>query len=201
MKIFGYINIALSLLSAFLAYNFYCVVSAPDMEPPGSPGKTGAANTDRKSGGRMSPGESEPAIGEYYVIIEKSLFDPERGSAGDSGESEDEEMTPLELRNFVLVGCITLDNGVKAAFIKNKPKRTTERYYLGDDFEGYTVSEIQPFKVCFTKGKNTSYLALFDEGADRDSRWKPTSRSRSSTSNSKNRSTNRSHRRVTDRTH
>ncbi len=201
MRKFVYINISLSVLAMFLAYNLYSVVTAPELDLPTSAGKTGSGSAKRKSGGRLPPSSgSYPAIGEYYAIIEKSLFDPERGSNEDQDVSEEDDMTPLELRNYELVGCITLDNGEKAAFIKDKPKRVTTRYYIGDEFEGYTVSEIQPFKVCFTKGKNTSYLALFDQADKGDSRWKPSDKTRSSASSSKTRPTKRSSRRVTDRT-
>jgi len=103
------------------------------------------------------------------MIINKNLFDPERG-AGASRDSEASAQAFQRVQNMVLVGTIIFpqnrtailhDPGDSSRGTPNQARSPISlRMKVGDDFEGFTLSEIADKKVVFTKGSATVELAL-----------------------------------------
>ena len=103
-------------------------------------------------------------------IVEKNLFDPERG-ASRSKEAEVSVAAMQRIRSMVLLGTAILgssryailegppDSGVPAA--KNaEAKANRLRLKQGDSMEGFKLSEVQEKKVVFTKGASRIEVAL-----------------------------------------
>ena len=91
------------------------------------------------------------------VIVSKNLFDPERG-AGATREAEENSRSYQRVRNMVLVGTVIIGNN-RTAILQDgntapgQPAAAPQplRLKLGDDVEGYRLSEIADKKVVFTK--------------------------------------------------
>lgn len=99
------------------------------------------------------------------VIINKNLFDPERGE-GRNREAETNSKSYQRVQNMILLGTAILGNNRYAVLrdptpttVPNVRGRTMPvqrpsvmRVKLGDDVEGFKVSEINDKRVVFTKG-------------------------------------------------
>ena len=91
------------------------------------------------------------------VIVSKNLFDPERG-AGATREAEENSRSYQRVHNMVLVGTVIIGNN-RTAIVQDgnsapgQPAAAPQpmRLKLGDDVEGYRLSEIADKKVVFTK--------------------------------------------------
>ena len=91
------------------------------------------------------------------VIVSKNLFDPERG-AGATREAEENSRSYQRVRNMILVGTVIIGNN-RTAILQDgnaapgQPAAAPQplRLKLGDDVEGYRLSEIADKKVVFTK--------------------------------------------------
>lgn len=173
MKKYIWINLALVVLAGFLGYQLFTVITA---EQESLADISGSQKTRKKQNPSRLKNENEnPAVGEFYSIIEKNLFDPER-STGEVEEVEEEEVLALDMKYFELSGCISLSNGEKMALILDKKKRNTDRYFVGDTLEDYTIEEIEPLRVYVKKGNATSYLAIFEGSVIDEAKWKPSSK-------------------------
>ena len=94
------------------------------------------------------------------VIVSKNLFDPERG-AGATREAEENSRSFQRVRNMILVGTIIIGNN-RTAILQDSanPSMGTAaagqpagpmRLKLGDNVEGFSLSEIADKKVVFTR--------------------------------------------------
>ncbi len=91
------------------------------------------------------------------IIVSKNLFDPERG-AGATREAEENSRSYQRVRNMILVGTVIIGNN-RTAILQDgnaspgQPAAAPQamRLKLGDDLEGYRLSEIADKKVVFTK--------------------------------------------------
>jgi hypothetical protein len=96
------------------------------------------------------------------AIVSKNLFDPERG-AGQTRDAEENSRSAQRVRNMVLVGTIVLGDD-KYAIVKDGSNpnlgpvppgqaqgATPMRLRLGDNVEGYRLSEIADKRVVFTR--------------------------------------------------
>lgn len=96
------------------------------------------------------------------AIVSKNLFDPERG-AGLTRDVEENSRAAQRVRNLILVGTIVLGND-KYAIVQDgsnpnpgpvppgqAPGVTAMRLRLGDNVEGYRLSEIADKRVVFTR--------------------------------------------------
>ena len=93
------------------------------------------------------------------MIVSKNLFDPERG-AGATREAEENSRSSQRIRNLILLGTVITDNNRTAVVQDAGPapaQRTAGqaaapvRLKLGDDFEGYKLTEIADKRIVFTK--------------------------------------------------
>lgn len=94
------------------------------------------------------------------AIVSKNLFDPERG-AGATREAEENSRSSQRIRNMILVGTVIIGNnrtailqdGVNPNLGQAVPNQPTAqmRLKVGDDIEGYRLTEIADKKVVFTK--------------------------------------------------
>jgi len=93
------------------------------------------------------------------VIVSKNLFDPERG-AGATREAEENSRSSQRIRNLILLGTVITDNNRTAVVQDAGPARAQGaagqaaapvRLKLGDDFEGYKLTEIADKRIVFTK--------------------------------------------------
>jgi hypothetical protein len=103
-------------------------------------------------------------------IIEKNLFDPERG-VGRTQEAEASTVAMQRIRSMVLLGTAILGSSRYAILQQpsdsgSSPPGTPTRQQgslrlkLGDTVEGFKLSEIHDKKVIFTKGVSKVEVAL-----------------------------------------
>jgi len=93
------------------------------------------------------------------VIVSKNLFDPERG-AGATREAEENSRSSQRIRNLILLGTVITDNN-RTAVVQDAGPAPAQgaagqavapvRLNLGDDFEGYKLTEIADKRIVFTK--------------------------------------------------
>jgi hypothetical protein len=96
------------------------------------------------------------------AIVSKNLFDPERG-AGLTRDAEENSRAAQRVRNMILVGTIVMGNdkyaivqdgsnpNLSAAAPGQTQGLTPMRLRLGDNIEGYRLSEIADKRVVFTR--------------------------------------------------
>lgn len=98
-----------------------------------------------------------PQLASTRNIIDSNLFDPERG-ASKTKEVEASSAAMQRLRGMVLLGTAILGQSRYAILQEpanqgaQKQSASYLRLQLGDTFEGFSLSEIEPMKVAFTKG-------------------------------------------------
>ena len=111
-----------------------------------------------------------PVLASTKNIIDKNLFDPERGQ-GRSKEGEVQSAAVQRIRTMVLLGTAILGNGRYAILQgpsdarplpgKAPPAQANQiRLKLGDSVEGFKVAEIQEKKIVFERGATKVELAL-----------------------------------------
>jgi hypothetical protein len=94
------------------------------------------------------------------VIVSKNLFDPERG-AGATREAEENSRAFQRVRNMILIGTIVIGNN-RVAIMQDSANPNVGpgapgqpaapmRLKLGDNVEGFRLSEIADKKVVFTR--------------------------------------------------
>ena len=103
-------------------------------------------------------------------IIEKNLFDPERG-AGRAEQAEASSVAMQRIRSMVLLGTAILGSSRYAILQQPSDSRSSPpgppagqqgslRLKLGDTVEGFKLSEIHDKRVVFTKGASKVEVAL-----------------------------------------
>lgn len=103
-------------------------------------------------------------------IIEKNLFDPERG-AGRAEQAEASSVAMQRIRSMILLGTAILGSSRYAILQEPSDSRSAAqrtqtgqpgnlRLKLGDTVEGFKLSEIHEKKVIFTKGSSKVEVAL-----------------------------------------
>ena len=125
-----------------------------------SPGK---AKTLPAAGEEKSDTKAPPLVG-TDVIVSKNLFDPERGE-GRNREAETNSQAFQRVRGMVLLGTAILGNNRYAVLRDGAPTPvpgpgrgvpaqapSLMRLKLGDNVEGFRLSEIGDKRVVFTKG-------------------------------------------------
>jgi hypothetical protein len=93
------------------------------------------------------------------AIVTKNLFDPERG-AGATREAEENSRAFQRIRNMILIGTIIVGNNSTAILQDANPSAgpaaagqpaAPMRLKLGDNIEGFRLSEIADKRVVFTR--------------------------------------------------
>ncbi|MBI4528556.1 MAG: hypothetical protein HY695_32580 [Deltaproteobacteria bacterium] len=104
-------------------------------------------------------------------IIEKNLFDPDRGTSK-TKETDASSLAMQRLRNIVLLGTAVLGNNTHAivqeppdARVSGGPRpqpgqQAQIRLKLGDVMEGFRLSEIHDRKIVFSRGTSRVEIAL-----------------------------------------
>ena len=103
------------------------------------------------------------------VIISRNLFDPERG-AGATREAEESSRAFQRVRNLILIGTVIIGNnrtaivqdGAGANMGPAVPAQSAPpmRLKLGDNIEGFRLTEIADKKVVFAKETARVEVAL-----------------------------------------
>ena len=130
-----------------------------------SPSKRGAVTVG--GGAPTAPVAKPPA--NTYRIVGKNLFDPERG-AGATRDAEENSRAAQRVRNMILVGTIII-GGNRTAIVQDGSNPLPGqgvpgqagaplRLRLGDNVEGFRLSEIADQRVVFTKDASRVELAL-----------------------------------------
>lgn len=123
-----------------------------------------------------------PQVASTKNIIDKNLFDPERG-ASKTKEAEASSIAVQRIRSMVLLGTAILGNSRYAILQEPSDARPSAaraqagqpgqlRLKLGDTVEGFKLSEIHEKRVVFTKGASTVEVSLdffrkFDDAQER----------------------------------
>jgi hypothetical protein len=95
------------------------------------------------------------------AIVSKNLFDPERG-AGATREAEENSRASQRVRNMILIGTIIIGNNRTAILqdsanpnvgqpVPGQQPAAPMRLKLGDNVEGFKLSEIADKRVVFTR--------------------------------------------------
>jgi hypothetical protein len=110
-----------------------------------------------------------PPITSTEIIVSKNLFDPERG-AGITRQSEDDSQAFQRVESMILLGTVILgenrtailqDPGAPTVGAPNRTRTPVSyRMKVGDNFEGFTLSQIADKKVVFTRETSQVELAL-----------------------------------------
>ncbi len=111
-----------------------------------------------------------PPITTTKNIVDKNLFDPERG-ASKTKEAEANSLAMQRMRSMVLMGTAVLGNARYAILQESSAPRvnapgaqagqpSTMRLKLGDTLEGFKLSEIRDRSVVFTKGASRVEIPL-----------------------------------------
>lgn len=112
----------------------------------------------------------KPQLASTKNIVEKNLFDPERG-ASRTREAEASTVALQRMRSMVLLGTAILGSsryailqgpadGRPAAAGSQAGAPSNLRLKLGDTVEGFKLSEIHEKSVVFTKGTSRVEVAL-----------------------------------------
>ena len=139
--------------------------------------KAGPWDLPQPAKGREPSGVEEPKkepqkmqLASTKNIVEKNLFDPERG-ASRALETQASAMATQRIRSMVLLGTAIFGNsryailqgpsdGRPAAAGSQAGAPNNLRLKLGDTVEGFKLSEIHEKKVIFTKGASKVEVAL-----------------------------------------
>ena len=112
----------------------------------------------------------QPQLASTKSIIEKNLFDPERG-ASRTKEAEASSLAIQRIRSMVLLGTAILGNSRYAILESPSEPRSSGqrspsgqpsylRLKLGDAVEGFKLTAVDEKKVVFTKGASRVEVAL-----------------------------------------
>ena len=110
-----------------------------------------------------------PPESDYSVVVERTLFSPERVSPDlQEGESEAEEIKDLKVsgKRFFLYGVILTDD-YKAALITDpevKPRKKKQKWVMvGDTVGGFSVAGIKKDRIILAQGGNEHEILLYDK--------------------------------------
>jgi len=102
------------------------------------------------------------------IIVSKNLFDPERG-AGATRDAEESSRSFQRVRNMILIGTVIIGDN-RTAILQDSANPSAAgaqakapspvRLKLGDDVEGFKLSEIGDKKVVFTRDNARVEVAL-----------------------------------------
>lgn len=134
-----------------------------DLPKPGK-GKEAASADEPKAAPRPQQ------LASTKNIVEKNLFDPERG-AGRMLEAEASSAATQRIRSMILLGTAILGSSRYAILQQPSDARSPApgapagqqgslRLKLGDTVEGFKLSEIHDKRVVFTKGASRVEVAL-----------------------------------------
>jgi hypothetical protein len=105
-----------------------------------------------------------PLLADAKNIIERNLFDPERGA---TKVAEVASAALQRIRSLVLLGTAVIGDSRYAVFLQpsespavKTPQTGQMRLKLGESFEGFRMSEIQDRRVVFTKGGSQVEVSL-----------------------------------------
>lgn len=114
--------------------------------------------------GHVEPGQQTPAVvidleeearpfPEFLIIAERNLFTPQRGPESEEEAEPEEEKPPVLPMKPALIG-VSMMNGERRAFLTvyegKKSQGKSRSVAIGDDVQGYKVSEINDTTVLLT---------------------------------------------------
>ncbi|HWP57293.1 MAG TPA: hypothetical protein VNL14_05360 [Candidatus Acidoferrales bacterium] len=134
-----------------------------ELPAPGKDKPAAAAESAR-------PPAPAPVMASTKTIVERNLFDPERGQ-GRTKEGEIQSAAAQRIRNMALLGTAILGSS-RYAILQDAPEARSApgktpaaqpgqiRLKLGDTLEGFKLTDIQEQKVVFTRGATKVEVAL-----------------------------------------
>jgi hypothetical protein len=128
-----------------------------DLPKPGAKGKAPSSSEQTQEDARP------PLLASTKGIVDKNLFDPERGAAR-LQETEVAARTMQRIRTFYLIGTFIVGDK-RYALITVPPEsgggaRQNLRLKMGEMVEGFRVADIQENRVVLQKGQSTVDLTL-----------------------------------------
>jgi hypothetical protein len=119
-----------------------------------------------------APGSFELApIGEFQVVIERTLFSPTRRPAV-PGEEDPEATAPPALLDLVLTGIVGAAD-TRVAILTTLSGRETIQLAPGDSYQGWTVSQMSSRTIVFSLGGRTAEIALDYEHSPKRGQGQP----------------------------
>ena len=121
-------------------------------------------NSLERLGGHVEPGQQTPTVvidleeearpfPEFLIISERNLFTPQRGPESEEEAEPEEEKPPVLPMKPALIG-VSMMNGERRAFLTvyegKKSQGKSRSVTIGDDVQGYKVSEINDTTVLLT---------------------------------------------------
>lgn len=132
----------------------------PLPEPPGTPSQAELPNGAARPKGTLEP---LPPLEEYASIIERPLFLPDRRPPEEAPDQPDvappEEPTDLA---GVDLNAVMITSKVISAWLRAPSSQELVRLRIGDDFEGWTVSRIEPDRLVLERQGEVDELLLRD---------------------------------------
>ncbi len=126
--------------------------------------------------GHVEPGQQTPAVvidleeearpfPEFLIIAERNLFTPQRGPESEEEAEPEEEKPPVLPMKPALIG-VSMMNGERRAFLTvyegKKSQGKSRSVAIGDDVQGYKVSEINDTTVLLTWRDQEVIIDIFD---------------------------------------
>jgi hypothetical protein len=144
------------LAIGLVAWNTYWSWKSGPWDIPG-PAKSSAKSAPVEN---QNPAANRPPVG-TEIIISKNLFDPERG-AGATREAEENSRAAQRVRGMILIGTVIIgDNRVAilqegSSSLGGAPRPGAQpasvmRLKLGDNIDGFRLTEIADKKVIFAR--------------------------------------------------
>lgn len=139
----------------FVGWKVYASWQEGPWDPPAPSRPSGAGETAEQA----APAAPRAPVN-TDVIVSKNLFDPERG-AGATREAEESSRAVQRLRNMVLVGTVIIGSNRTAILQDGSPSKGSPaqagqapapmRLKVGDNVEGYRLTEIGDKRVVFSR--------------------------------------------------
>lgn len=134
--------------------------SRPVAQVPAPPGESAASGADPLA--RLNPPEPRDA---YAAVVERPLFRPQRkppdpeDTEPDQPETESEVATTLDGMDL---SAVVITGGVTSAWVKPPGSGELIRLRLGDELEGWAVTDIQPDRLVLERQGERDELPLRD---------------------------------------
>jgi hypothetical protein len=158
------LSVLLLIAVALAGTKTYSLWKSSEWELPG-PAKPRVAPVPEAT----KPQPAKPPLVGTETIVGKNLFDPERGE-GRTRDVETTSRSAQRIRGMVLLGTAIVGNN-RFAIVRDQapaavpgrpvdPSQNVMRLKVGDNVEGFRLSEISDKRIVFTQGASNIEVAL-----------------------------------------
>lgn len=140
----------------------------PDRTPATAPPAAGVAPATDGRASQLEALQEERLPSDYLSVAERPLFQPERRPPQDEPEPAPApaQQQAVELTGVDVMAILIAEPGVPSVWLLDKRQApTAQRYRLGDEFQGWRISAIEPEAVQLQRQGRSEQLPLLDFNA------------------------------------